>query len=288
MEAQVERANLLREFAMMTATADDAAAQLQLEGEVQNIYARAMQLGMGEEAAQQAALEARTRGQAAILAAEQKHSADLKAVADARWRQQIQGAITGGAAIVSLFASNNEKAFQIQKIAAIANATLNVYAAASEAYKGAAKNPAQAAIMAGLAASAQLAQVVAIQGVSLGSGGGGVPAGGANQDPGTYSDKTPGSGLIREAGASDAPTLDAIRASERLPRFPAAAPASTSVVVNNYGGQAVEVEQRQGADGEQLVEIVVGRVAQDIATNGTVGQAIAGRYGIQPRLGVRA
>jgi hypothetical protein len=287
MDAQVERANLLREFAMQMATSEAEAAQLQLDDEVQGIYQRAIELGLGEQAAQQAALDARTRGQAAILAAEKKHSADLKAAADARWRQEIQGAITGGAAILSLFAGNNEKAFQIQKIAAIASATLNVYASASEAYRNAAKNPAQAAVMAGLAASAQLAQVVAIRGVTLGGGGGGggaaVGGGGSVSAPSTPVT----GGSVSESPFGDAPSREIIRNSERFPTFPAAS-ASTSVVVNNFSGKEVEVDERRGPSGEQLIDIVVGRVAQDIANNGPVGQVISKRYGSQPRLGLRA
>jgi hypothetical protein len=289
-EWQQRQAADLIAFAALQADSEGEAARLRVESEVRAQYQRAIELGLGEEAAQQAALEARERGFAAIEKAEAAHSATLKAEADARWRQQVQGAITGTGALLSLFAGSNEKAFRIQKVAAIAAATLNVYASASEAYRHAAKNPARAAVMAGLAASAQLAQVVAIQGVSLGGGGGGggAPAGGgANQDPGTYSGKTPGSGLIREAGASDAPTLDAIRASDRLPRFPAPAAGVTVNVTNNAGAE-VAVNERRGPNGEATVDIVLSAVAQDIATNGSVGQAIGRRYGVQPRLGVRA
>jgi hypothetical protein len=285
-EWQQQQAAGLLELAAQQAATDGEAASIRLEAEILRQYQRAIELGLGEEAAQQAALDARERGHAAIEKEEAEHAARLRGIEVKKWRDQVQGAITGGAAIVSLFASTNEKAFRIQKAGAVASTVLNMYQSASDAYRNALKdggNPYVAAGLAAVAASAQLAQVVGVQNVSLGSGGAAPAAGGGASAP------SAGSGLIREAGAGDAPTLDAIRASDRLPRFPAAgATINQKIEIINNAGAEVRTEAEQGPSGETLRVFIEAAVAQDIAQNGAIGQAIGRRYGVQPRLGVRA
>lgn len=62
-----------------------------------------------------------------------------------------------------------------------------------------------------------------------------------------------------------------------------------TVNVINQGGTRVDadVSTSTGPDGEQFIEVVLGRLARDVDQNGPAAQAIARRFGLQPRLGSR-
>lgn len=49
-------------------------------------------------------------------------------------------------------------------------------------------------------------------------------------------------------------------------------------VINNTGQQA-RTQQRRGDDGRQLIQVIIGEVASDVASGGQVGRAIAHRFG---------
>lgn len=56
--------------------------------------------------------------------------------------------------------------------------------------------------------------------------------------------------------------------------------AGVEINIFNNTSDEVQVERRQGSDGREILDMVIGRVAQDIVSNGRVGQAIKGRYGL--------
>lgn len=53
-------------------------------------------------------------------------------------------------------------------------------------------------------------------------------------------------------------------------------------VMNNSSEQA-SVNRRQGADGQQIIDVVIGKVARNIAEGGSVGQAITQSFGVPRR-----
>ena len=50
-------------------------------------------------------------------------------------------------------------------------------------------------------------------------------------------------------------------------------------IINNGGGQ-VETQQRQGASGQSITDIIIGAVTQDVAKNGPLAQVLQGRYAL--------
>lgn len=277
-EEQANRASVILSIEADLATDRFEAERIRLEASLIQRREMILQAAAGDElAAAEITNRLRAAGHAKIEQQERDHNARLKSLRDQQWRENLTSAITGTGALLSLLASSSDKGFKIQRVAAIAQATLNAYVSASEAYKNALKdggNPYVAAAMAGLASTAQLAQVAALRGVSLGSGGGS-PAGIGSVGGSSAA-------TVREQPFGDAPTVDLIRDSG--PR------AGVSVnVVNNLGGQAgVEVQESRGPSGETLVTLVVDAITQDIATSGRVAQTMQRRFGLNPRLGVRS
>jgi tape measure domain-containing protein len=60
----------------------------------------------------------------------------------------------------------------------------------------------------------------------------------------------------------------------------------TQVNVINNTGQEAKTETKTGPDGKEIIEVIIGRVSNDIRRNGSVGQAIQGTFGAS-RQGVR-
>jgi len=52
------------------------------------------------------------------------------------------------------------------------------------------------------------------------------------------------------------------------------------VNITNGSGQPANTEQSQGANGKQLLDIVIGQVANDIRTGGKVGQQIMQTFAV--------
>lgn len=276
-EEQASRASTILSIEADLATDRFEAERIRLEASLIQRREQILEAVAGDElAAAELANRLRAAGHAKIEQQERDHNARLKSLRDQQWRENLTSALTGTGALLSLLASSSEKGFRIQRVAAIAQATLNAYMSASEAYKNALKdggNPYVAAAMAGLASSAQLANLAAVRGVTLGGGGGGA----VNYGGGGASAAT-----VREQPFGDAPTVEVIRNAERSPGV-------AVNVVNNLGGQAgVEVQESQGPNGEQIVTLVVDAIAQDIATSGRVAQTMQRRFGLNPRLGVRS
>lgn len=53
------------------------------------------------------------------------------------------------------------------------------------------------------------------------------------------------------------------------------------VNVHNHSGQPARTERSRGADGRELVNVIIGEVASSIRNRGPVGQAIEGSYGVR-------
>jgi hypothetical protein len=277
-EEQATRASTILSMEADISTNRYEAERLRLEASLIQRREMILQAVGGDEIAAATKInQLREAGYSRIEQQERDHNARLKALRANQWRENLAGAITGTGALLSLLSSSSEKGFRIQRVAALAQATLNAYTSASEAYKNALKdggNPYAAAAMAGLASSAQFANVAALRGVSLGGGGGG----GASM--GGFGGSA--AATVREQPFGDAPTVEVIRDSGTR--------TGVSVnVVNNLGGQAgVEVQESTGPSGETLVTLVVDAITQDIATSGRVAQTMQRRFGLNPRLGVRS
>lgn len=60
----------------------------------------------------------------------------------------------------------------------------------------------------------------------------------------------------------------------------------TQVVVNNHTGQPARAEEKTGPDGARMIEVIVGKVAADIRSNGPTAQALQDTFGVN-RKGVK-
>ncbi|MCJ9428696.1 hypothetical protein [Kordiimonas marina] len=63
---------------------------------------------------------------------------------------------------------------------------------------------------------------------------------------------------------------------------PTAVP-ETKVIINNHSGGEAKASRRRGPDGGDIVDIVIGRVAQDLARGGQVADAASLRFGLTPQ-----
>ena len=66
--------------------------------------------------------------------------------------------------------------------------------------------------------------------------------------------------------------------------MPAAVPVpSTKVVVNNHSGGEAKTKQSRGPNGDELIEVIIGRVADDLARGGQMSEVMNNRYGLSAR-----
>jgi len=64
--------------------------------------------------------------------------------------------------------------------------------------------------------------------------------------------------------------------------MPAAVP-ETKVIINNHTGAPTTASRRRGPDGGDIIDVVVGRVAENLARGGQVADAAALRFGLTPQ-----
>ncbi|MBL8224477.1 MAG: phage tail tape measure protein [Chromatiales bacterium] len=276
MAAQKQRAATLLALQDQLATDETERERLALERRLQMRYDALRDVGVPELEAHTQIAALRDRGQAEIEAKAAAHAKRMADIERQKWLGQVSSAITGTGALLGIISGSSEKAFKVQQAAAIASGLVNVYASASKAYLNALeekKNPVAAAAMAGLASSAQLAQVTSMRGIGIGSGGAAPSSGGIGGIGGSSA------ATFRETPYGDAPSVGLIRDTPK--RGP-------SVEIHNYSGGEVTTETRPGPDGTEIIAVVVQAVAQDIATSGPVAQTLQRRFGLNPRLGVRS
>jgi hypothetical protein len=284
MDQQSLRAGVLLDYAIDTAGTEAEADALRLDAQLQARYDRLVQAGVEEAQAHQMIAQLRDQANGTTEAKAKAHADRLVAIDRQKWFGQLSSAVTGTGALIGLLSGSSDKAFKIQQAAAVASALVNVYASASQAYINALKeggNPMKAAAMAGLASSAQLAQVSSLRGVSVGSGGGGGGGGG-----GSFTMPPSGAATANERPYGDAPGTELLR---QLPRSPIdRGPQAPIVEVHNYAGAEVSTETREGPNGEAIIAVVVQAVAQDLASSGPTWQALSRKAGLNQRLGVRS
>jgi len=56
----------------------------------------------------------------------------------------------------------------------------------------------------------------------------------------------------------------------------------TKVIINNHSGQPAQTNRRRGSDGSDIIDVIVGRVAENMARGGEVADAASLRFGLNP------
>lgn len=243
----------------------------------------------------------------------QEHAQNLQAIDDARTRVMLAGITSslsqGAAAIKAGFGQQSaayRAAFALQKAAAIAMAIVNMQLDISQA---AAKGwPANMPLIA-QAIGEGLQIIGTIRGTSFATGGytgpGGKyqPAGIVHAGEGVLSQEDIASlggpagftalraaiqgGALRMPGYADGGIVSALANAPQLPApdtLRMAANASSlvvspvSVVIENHGSDSVTAKQTTGSDGSQLLQVLVGAVASDMAAGGKTSRAMETRY----------
>lgn len=58
---------------------------------------------------------------------------------------------------------------------------------------------------------------------------------------------------------------------------------NTQVIVQNYSGEETETRRRRDGQGDELIEVIIGRVAEDMAKGGRTADAAGTRFGLSAR-----
>lgn len=235
--------------------------------------------------------------QAAIEASEREHQERMRQIettgAEAKKQMYANafGALEklGGDFQASVLAQS-KSGFEISKAISIVQATISTYRAAVEAYAALAGIPYVGPVLGGAAAAAAigfgLAQVAAIKSTKFQGRRFGGPTGAG----GMYEVTEDGPELLRVGnrtllmmGQADGYVSPAQPGGARLAGPSASAPAQ--VTINNYERVGVGATSRTGPNGDQLIEITIGKQLDE---NGPIARRLQATYGLQRRPTARA
>lgn len=137
-------------------------------------------------------LEMAGQANALIEQEQQRHANAMSAIEATKFQAQMSVAKSGLGNLATLMNSSSKKAFQVGKVAAIANATISGLESVVHSYKFGAKigGPVVGAAFAATAAIATLAQIQQIKSQQFG-GGGTVSSGSGGSAPGVYTPPQP-------------------------------------------------------------------------------------------------
>lgn len=275
------------EFGGLAPEVGGAAGELlkinEAEAELQSWYDTQLEM-LNEFRAERSDLNAQWDAQEEAL--KQEHEAKLAEIEKARQMASLSLAGDFFGQMSALQKSESSKARTIGKAAAIAEATINTYRAATAAYAAMAGipivGPALGVAAASAAIAAGMANVAAIQGQAH-DGIMSVP------EDGTWLLKKGERVTTAETSAKLDRTLDEVMGSmQALPTnvvpFPSQPSSnvgsSTNVVVNVHNAPpGTQVEQSTGQDGTDVIDIWIA----DFTAGGRTASAVQGKFGLQPQ-----
>lgn len=192
MEAKERGAQIKKELEQDAAAAYEsirANLQTEEEAEVERFEGRMERLRMFLEFNKDKQAEVNS-----VMEREQeRHSERMKAIDEARFRQQLQGAQMVFGNLSTLMNTESRRLFEIGKVAAIAEATVAGIESTIHAYKFGTKigGPATGAAFAATAAAATGVKIQQLQSQQFGGGGTVAAGGAAGASPGTYQPSQP-------------------------------------------------------------------------------------------------